>query len=61
MAYSAGMTIMVKTQAKDRPNIMQTAIAPKNGSVKSGIEPSTVVSATISTGRTLLTQPSRIA
>jgi len=36
---------------------MHTAIVPKNGSDKRGIDPSTVVIATIRTGRTLLTQP----
>ena len=41
--------------------MMHTAIAPKNGSISSGIIPSTVVNTTMHTGRILLVPPSRIA
>ena len=49
------------TAAKDKPNMMHTAIAPKNGSFTSGIIPSTVVIATMQTGRIFAAPPSRIA
>ena len=43
MAYSTGVTIKHRTAANASPNMMHTAIAPKNGSTSSGIMPSTVV------------------
>ena len=45
----------------DNPNMIAAAIATKNGSWSKGIIPSTVVTATRSTGRNLLTPASRIA
>ena len=39
IAYSTGMTIKDRTAANDSPNMMHTAIAPKNGSVSSGMHP----------------------
>src|SRR5262249_7735710 len=61
MAYATGVTMRLNTAAHDSPNMMHTAIDPKNGSVSSGIIPSTVVSTTMHTGRSLLVPPSRIA
>src|SRR5215470_14758282 len=61
MAQSTGVTTSDRTAANDSPNMMHTAIAPKNGSFSSGIIPRTVVSTTMHTGRILLTLPSRIA
>src|SRR5262249_31667767 len=60
IAYSTGVTIKDRTAANDSPNMMHTAIAPKNGSTSSGIIPRTVVKMTMHTGRDLLTPPSRI-
>ena len=54
MAYSTGVTMSDSTAANDRPNMMHTAIEPKNGSVSSGIVPNTVVSTTMHTGLILL-------
>src|SRR5262249_26100741 len=61
MAYSTGVRTRDRTAATVSPNMMHTAIAPKNGSVSSGIDPRTVVSTAMHTGRTLLTPPSRSA
>jgi hypothetical protein len=36
MASRTGLPIMVRTQANDSPNMMHTAIDPKNGSVSRG-------------------------
>ena len=53
MAYNTGVTIKHRTAANDSPNMMHTAIAPKNGSFSSGIIPRTVVMTTMHTGRIL--------
>src|SRR5271165_792103 len=61
MAYITGVTSKHRTAANDSPNMMHTAIAPKNGSVSSGIIPRTVVKTTMHTGRDLVIPPTRIA
>ena len=58
LVYTTGTTIRVSTVANVNPDMMVTAIAPKNLSKINGDMPSTVVSEAMIMGRSRLTEES---